>query len=271
MLPVDEENAGVEAIDLRSPRRPSDSTDSPGSAVSSTGEQGPRAGTSGTQEADDTDILAGTTFTAKEYAEASAKHATFYRGKPCKVAQMCRPSKSKRAPSPAESSEEEEIEDSDDDATYRPSDSDQSDLDDQPEVGNNNMTADYDNSDSDYASNESITAVANDRNNMQEIDNILNNEYVTAIESKFAAPIADKLAATISKWLRETPKREQIKELFVETSDLIPENVEGLMPVRINELLYHRLPFKARVTDQRLRGLNTYLLRGIAPTGNYFR
>ena len=51
---------------------------------------------------------------------------------------------------------------------------------------------------------------------------------------------------------------------------LVPINVEGLYPVRINDALYKKLPFKARVADQRLRGLNTFLARGMGPLVSIF-
>ena len=44
---------------------------------------------------------------------------------------------------------------------------------------------------------------------------------------------------------------------------LIPSNVAGLCPVCINEILYQKLPFKAKINDQHLRGINTYFARGI--------
>ena len=46
---------------------------------------------------------------------------------------------------------------------------------------------------------------------------------------------------------------------------LSPPNVEGLQPVKINEILYQKLPLKAKINDQRLRGMNSYLLAGIGP------
>ena len=52
---------------------------------------------------------------------------------------------------------------------------------------------------------------------------------------------------------------------------LVPENISGLHPVRINELLYQKLPFKAKVNDQRLRGTNTFLARGAGPVVNVFQ
>ena len=61
------------------------------------------------------------------------------------------------------------------------------------------------------------------------------------------------------------PSREKIKECFEEMRKLMPENVEGLKTVRINELLYQKLPFKAWVNDQRIRGINTYFTWGVGP------
>ena len=46
---------------------------------------------------------------------------------------------------------------------------------------------------------------------------------------------------------------------------ILPENIEGLAPVRINEVLYQTIPFKAKIEDQRLHGINTYLARGVGP------
>ena len=45
----------------------------------------------------------------------------------------------------------------------------------------------------------------------------------------------------------------------------IPENIEGLNRVRINEILYQRLSLKVRINDQRLRGINSYITRSLGP------
>ena len=76
-------------------------------------------------------------------------------------------------------------------------------------------------------------------------------------------PVSEKLAMAVTTWMCNTPKREKICEMFREA--LVPENVEGVLPVRINEILYQCLPFKAHVNNQRLRGINTYFARGLAP------
>ena len=95
------------------------------------------------------------------------------------------------------------------------------------------------------------------------IDAILAREFASEEPWPSLPPVSEKLAKAVTEWMRVTPKREKIKEMFNET--LVPENVEGLLPVRINEILYQRLPFKAKVNDQRLRGMNTYFARGLAP------
>ena len=57
--------------------------------------------------------------------------------------------------------------------------------------------------------------------------------------------------------------REHVKELFKQC--MLPENVEGLKPVRINDLLYEKLSFHYKVNDQHLHGINTYFTRGLGP------
>ena len=52
---------------------------------------------------------------------------------------------------------------------------------------------------------------------------------------------------------------------------LIPKNIEGLYPVRINELLFQKLPFKVRLNDQRLQGTNTFFTQGAGPVPSIFQ
>ena len=97
-------------------------------------------------------------------------------------------------------------------------------------------------------------------------DAILNRDYAGEAPHPTLPPVSEKLAKVVSSWLRVTPAREKIKDLFKNT--LYPSNVEGLEPVRINDMLYQSLPFTAKVADQRLRGINTYFTRGIGPLIN---
>ena len=95
------------------------------------------------------------------------------------------------------------------------------------------------------------------------VDLLVDKEYKEDVKKEYLPPVSRRLAETISKWCRQVPDRERIRAMFKST--LIPENVEGLTPVRINEVLYQRLSYRVKINDQRLRGINTYLTRGLGP------
>ena len=99
-------------------------------------------------------------------------------------------------------------------------------------------------------------------------DDIFCQDYIVEPQTRHSDPVLDTLATTLSNWCRIPPKKENLKELF--KSAMTPENVEGLMPVRKNDGLYRKLPFKARVNDQRLRGLNTFIAKGCGPLATVF-
>ena len=42
-------------------------------------------------------------------------------------------------------------------------------------------------------------------------------------------------------------------------------DIPGLKPVKINDLLYRILPLSAKINDQKLRGINTFLCRALGP------
>ena len=94
-------------------------------------------------------------------------------------------------------------------------------------------------------------------------NSILHAEYGEDKPPLKLPPVSEPLAKTVSKWLCVTPGRDQIKELFHECLTL--ENVEGLQQVHINEILHQTLPFKAKPKDQKLRGINTFVTRGVGP------
>ena len=110
--------------------------------------------------------------------------------------------------------------------------------------------------------NENEVILANRQCNLT-VDAILARDYGGNSPRKTLPGVSTKLAEIVNTWMRVTPRREHIRELFKEV--LLPENVESLLPVKINEVLYQRLPFKAKISDQCLRGINTYFSRGIAP------
>ena len=87
-------------------------------------------------------------------------------------------------------------------------------------------------------------------NSALKADDIFCQDYIVEPQTRHSDPVSDTLATTLSNWCRIPPKKDNLKELF--KSAMTPENVEGLMPVRINDGLYRKLPFKARVNDQHL-------------------
>ena len=112
--------------------------------------------------------------------------------------------------------------------------------------------------------NETEIIIANRQcNGISDEDAIVAREYGGAAPKKSLPAVSSKLAEMVNLWMRVTPKREQIKEMFTEA--LIPENVDSLLLVKINEALYVRLPLKAKINDQRLCGINTFFSRGVGP------
>ena len=89
---------------------------------------------------------------------------------------------------------------------------------------------------------------------------ILTREYNNEIPIPVLPPVDTTLADIITKWCRIPPKRDEVKELFKEA--LLPENVSGLKPVKVNEMLYRKMSSNAKINDQKWRGINTFIARG---------
>ena len=99
-------------------------------------------------------------------------------------------------------------------------------------------------------------------------DDIFCRDYIVDPPVLHLKPISETLATTLTTWCCVPPKKEEIKEMF--KASLVPINVEGLHPVHINESLYRKLPMKAKINDQRLHGLNTFLACGTGPLAEIF-
>ena len=100
-------------------------------------------------------------------------------------------------------------------------------------------------------------------------DDLFTENYLVDPPITHLPLISDTLASAITQWCRLPAKKEEIKEMFKQS--LIPKNIAGLYPVRINELLFQKLPFKVRLNDQRLWGTNTFLARGAGPVASVFQ
>ena len=114
-------------------------------------------------------------------------------------------------------------------------------------------------------------AVINDRANVLiskndkscTLDAIISEEYDDEEVIPQLPPIDEKLAVVLTKWLRVLPPRDKVKELFRQC--MLPINVDGLQPVKINSIVYEKLNASFKVNDQCLRGINTFLTRGLGP------
>ena len=92
-------------------------------------------------------------------------------------------------------------------------------------------------------------------------ESILDREYGDDAPPPSLPPISEKLAKTISKWLRVAPPKEFVHDLFKKV--LQPDNVDGLKPVKINEILYQSIPFSAKINDQHFWGINMFFTRSV--------
>ena len=102
-----------------------------------------------------------------------------------------------------------------------------------------------------------------DVTNNNALDTIIAEEYCEEEVVPQLPPIDDKIASVLTKWLCVLPPREKVKEMFKQC--MLPSNVDGLQPVKINSVVYEKLKGSFRVNDQCLRGLNTFLARGLGP------
>ena len=113
---------------------------------------------------------------------------------------------------------------------------------------------DHDNSPADHTAN---------RQKAVNLDDFIHSEYSEEPICKYLPPVSPKLAEAVTRWCHVVPDREKIKTMF--TNTLIPDNVPGLNSVRINEVLYQKLSYRVKINDQRSRGINTYITRGLGP------
>ena len=99
-------------------------------------------------------------------------------------------------------------------------------------------------------------------------DDIFCRDYVVDPPILHLKPVSETLACTLTTWCRVPPKKDEVKDMF--KASLVPINVEGLHPVCINDSLYRKLPMTAKINDQRLWGINTFLARGTGPLAEIF-
>ena len=103
---------------------------------------------------------------------------------------------------------------------------------------------------------------------LTETDEILNNLIQENYGSQktdehLAPPVVDLLASTMDGWLLKVPDKNEIKLAFEQYK--IPVNVKSLGPIRINDIIYQRIPFKAKELDRQSKNQSTYYTRAMGP------
>ena len=93
------------------------------------------------------------------------------------------------------------------------------------------------------------------------LDAIISEEYNEEQILPCLPSIDAKLPVVVTKWLRTLPARDKVKELF--KNCMLPSDVEGLQPMKINSIVYDKLNPSYKINDQWLRGINTFLAQGL--------
>ena len=90
------------------------------------------------------------------------------------------------------------------------------------------------------------------------INKVFSDNYVVDVPSMYLDNVSSLLATNVTEWCRKVPKRSDVREMF--KSCLCPENVQL---VKINESVYKILPARAKVADQKIRGITTFITRSL--------
>ena len=102
-------------------------------------------------------------------------------------------------------------------------------------------------------------------NELDEIMNkFINDHYGSDKKEDIYGPsVANLLADTINSWCTNMPVKDEIKQAFDRCK--VPANIFSLAPVLINEVIYNRLPNKAKDSDKRMKAQNSYCTRAMGP------
>ena len=103
---------------------------------------------------------------------------------------------------------------------------------------------------------------------LAETDQILNsiieeNYGIKRINEHLTPPVSDLLASTMDQWALKVPEKNDIKMAFDQCK--VPINIKSLGPIRINDIIYQRLPFKAKESDRQAQNLASYYVRAMGP------
>ena len=104
---------------------------------------------------------------------------------------------------------------------------------------------------------------------VDECEEILNafitDHYVTKKpDDIYTPPVSDLLASTIDSWAFSMPTKDQIKSTFEECK--IPKNIISLSPIRINDVIYQRLPARTKEMDRQAKNQASYFTQAMGPS-----
>ena len=94
-------------------------------------------------------------------------------------------------------------------------------------------------------------------------DFIQENYGAKVPEDHLAPPVSTLLASTIDNWCLQVPTKDIIKQAFEQCK--VPSNVIALSPIKINDIIYHHLPSRARENDKLARNHASYYIRAMGP------
>ena len=95
------------------------------------------------------------------------------------------------------------------------------------------------------------------------LNDFIQENYGTKIpEDHLAPPVSALLASTIDNWCLQVPTKD-IKQAFEQCK--VPSNIIALSPIKINDIIYHRLPPRAREKDKLARNNASYYIRAMGP------
>ena len=96
------------------------------------------------------------------------------------------------------------------------------------------------------------------------LNDFIQENYGTKIpEDHLAPPVSALLASTIDNWCLQVPTKDIIKQAFEQCK--VPSNIIALSPIKINDIIYHRLPPRARENDKLARNHASYYIRAMGP------
>ena len=114
-----------------------------------------------------------------------------------------------------------------------------------------------------------VSAIENPDKGNDSDDESVTNDFINQLygdgpkNQHLNPPISTLLADTINKWATQIPSKEEVKQAFELCKILV--NIHSLGPVRINEMIYNRLSYKAKQHDRKLRNSASYLKRAMGP------